>query len=326
MRVQIKRISAIVGVSVTMTIALGVALLLLFFRGVLFPLRRMVEDASLFTTESSQSSTRDELRDIDFYLRTLMLNVTETRSNLERSRHQLIDAEKLASVGKLAASVAHEIRNPLASLKMRLFSIRRSIGENNQYQEDFQVISEEITHLEKIIRNFLEFSRPSALKLSAIDPSLLLDKTLELVGFSLEEKNIKLIRQNAVGLPPVMVDSEQIKQVFINLLRNSLEAINHNGEIQISTSLAADRDDREMVVVRFKDNGQGIPEDIKDQIFEPFFTTKDEGTGLGLCIAAQILARHGGRIELESSNKLGTTFAVWIPSVKGRMNEQNINR
>ncbi len=315
-RKQIKRVSVIVTAAVAVTIGLGSTLLLIFFRGVFLPLRRMAEDASLVVTENQQpipsTSSQDELRSIGFYLRTLISDVTETRSHLERSRAQLIDAEKLASVGKLAAGVAHEIRNPLTSLKMRLFSIRRAIGKNSKYEDDFRIISEEITRLENVIRNFLEFSRPQKLNLNNYDISILIDKTLELFGPVFSEKKIKLFRKAEAELPQVRADSEQIKQVFINLLRNSIEALG-SGEIQIATKVERDRTDQKMVVVRLQDNGPGIPAEARDRIFEPFFSTREEGIGLGLCIAAQIMAGHEGKIELESSSNQGTCFAVWIP-------------
>ncbi len=315
-RNQIKRVSVIVGVAVIVTIGLGLALLLISFRGVFLPLRRMAENASLFVTESHQpiasTSSQDELRSIGFYLRTLISDVTETRSHLERSRAQLINAEKLASVGKLAAGVAHEIRNPLTSLKMRLFSIRRAIGKNSRYEDDFRIISEEITRLENVIRNFLEFSRPQKLNLHNYDISILIDKTLELFGPVFSEKKIKLIREAAMELPQVRADSEQIKQVFINLLRNSIEAM-ESGEIQILVKVERSISNQQMVVVRFQDNGPGIPASARDRIFEPFFSTREEGIGLGLCIAAQIMAGHEGKIELEFSSNRGTCFAVWIP-------------
>jgi len=317
-RRETRRASLMVGLSVVFTSGLGVGLLLLFFRGVVRPLRRMAEDASLIATERPPNvvpatSPQDELRAVGFYLQTLMSDVAETRSHLEHSRAQLLNAEKLASVGKLAASVAHEIRNPLTSLKMRLFSIRRAVGDTPQCNDDFQVVSEEITRLENVIRNFLEFSRPPELKPRAYSISVLIDKTLELVGHWLREKNIRLVRGSEAGLPPVMADSDQIKQVFINLLRNSVEAISEGGEVEILTTLEQDKAKRPMIAVRFRDNGPGIAGEIRDRIFEPFFSTKAEGTGLGLCIAAQIMARHGGRLELEASTDQGTTFVVWIP-------------
>ncbi len=319
-RRQIRRNTLTVSVCVSLTVGLSLGLLYLFFSGVLLPLRKMAEDARAFAVNDARpahlESPEDELRAVGFHLRALMSDVAETRSSLKRSQDQLMNAEKLASVGKLAASVAHEIRNPLTSLKMRLFSIRKEIGEDPQYEDDFRVMSEEITRLESIIRNFLEFSRPPELKLRAHDVSTLIDKTLELVGHRLEERGVDLVREDGLRLPRVIADSEQIKQVFINLIGNAVEAVGEGGQVRVSTALEVDGGDRWTVVVRVRDSGPGIPEAIRDRIFEPFFSTKEDGTGLGLCIAARIAARHNGRLDLESALEGETTFAVKIPAVR----------
>ena len=316
-RDRIKRTFLVVGISIVLTIGIGIGLLVFIMRGIIRPLRQMIREASVFEKEKHQVvsgiSPGDELRTIDRHLHTLMSNVTETRSNLEQSRTQLMSAEKMATVGKLAASVAHEIRNPLTSLKMRIFSIQQAIGDDPQLQDDLRVVSEEVNRLQHIVQNFLEFSRPAALKLQAHNVSLLIEKALELVRHWLTEKNIRLIYEKGMGLPPVMADSEQVKQVLINLLRNSIEAIGREGEISISTAAVIDEDKHQMVVVRIRDNGPGIPEDIRNLIFEPFFSAKEGGTGLGLNIAANIMVRHNGRLEMESTSPQGTIFALWIP-------------
>lgn len=319
-RDRIKRTFLFVGMSIVLTIGIGIGLLAFMMRGIIRPLRQMIREADIFEKgkhqEASGFSPGDELRTIDRHLHTLMSDVTETRSSLEQSRTQLMSAEKMATVGKLAASVAHEIRNPLTSLKMRLFSVQQAIGVDPQFQDDLRVISEEINRLEQIVHNFLEFSRPPALKVQAHDVSLLIEKALELVRHWLTVKNISLMYHKDTKLPLVLADSEQIKQVLINLLRNSIEVLGDGGEISISDAAVVDEEKRQMVVIRIRDNGPGIAEEIRMRIFEPFFSTKEEGTGLGLSIAANIMARHHGRLELESSSPQGTTLALWIPIVE----------
>ncbi len=115
------------------------------------------------------------------------------------------------------------------------------------------------------------------------------------------------------ALPPVMADGAQLKQVLLNLLGNAADAMAGGGEIRITSNAEKDADGRPMLVVRISDAGPGMPQDIQCRIFEPFFTTKENGTGLGLCIAAQVMARHGGGLVLESSTDKGTTFAIWMP-------------
>lgn len=316
-RSQLRWVSLAVGACVLLTVGLGLALLWLFFYGVLFPLRAMVADASGFAGEISSEQKglpTDELRAVGIYLRNLMSDVADTRTTLERSRNELRDAEKLASVGKLAASVAHEIRNPLTAIKMWLFSIQKEVGGREALNAKFEIVSEEIRRLESVVRSFLEFSRPPELKLAIESIPTLLDKILELIEPRMADQRIQLVREYAPGLPPVSADREQLRQVLLNLLNNATQATGEGGLIRVSTAEESDSDGRRMVVVRVSDSGPGMPADVARRIFEPFFSTKDEGTGLGLCIAARITARHKGRLVLESSNERGTTFAVYIPA------------
>jgi len=309
-RRDIRRVSILVLACVIATIVLGAALLWFFFRGILLPLRRMADDARLFYGPEGVSwglaSPRDELRVIGLHLQALTTDVRQARS-------QLMNAEKLASVGKLAACVAHEIRNPLTSLKMRLFSVERELGRDPLYEDDLRVMSEEITRLDSVVRNFLEFARPPELKPRATSIAMILDKTLELVRHRLVEKDIKLEREGESRLPEVMADPQQMKQVFINLFMNAADAVGEGGTVRFLSSSEHDGEGRAMVVVRVHDTGGGISKDARDRVFEPFFSLKEESTGLGLCIAARILTRHGGRLELESSAPEGSVFAVWVP-------------
>jgi signal transduction histidine kinase len=320
-RRQIDWVSLVVGASVLVTVGLGAMLLWLFFYGFVFPVRAMVAEARGFAGETLAEGhplPTDELRAVGIYLRNLMSDVTDTRTTLDLSRRELKDAEKLASVGKLAASVAHEIRNPLTAIKMWLFSIQKEAGGAESLTRKFGVVSEEIRRLESIVRNFLEFSRPPELKLAAESVSTLLDKTLELAEPRIAAEKIRLWRDDAPGLPLILADREQLRQVLLNLLNNAAEAAGEQGRISVVTTEELDPQERKTVVVRVSDSGPGIPEEVSRRIFEPFFSTKEEGTGLGLCIAARIMARHEGRLVLESSNERGTTLAIHIPAAPAK--------
>jgi signal transduction histidine kinase len=306
------------GVSVLMALTVGLsgALMWLFFRGVIHPLRGMAADVRLFrgdSTSAGPASVEDELRAVGEHLRSLMSDVSHTRSRLDWSQSRLLSAEKLASVGKLAAGVAHEIRSPLTAMKMWLFSIQEAVSGNPELEHKLAIVAEEMARLERIIGNFLEFSRPPALKRRAQGIAGILDQTLELLGPRLKQEKTRVVRRGETGLPPVMADAEQLKQVLINLLQNAVEATGPGGEVQVATAAERDGDGRPMVVVRVRDTGPGIPLEVQGRIFEPFYTTKDHGTGLGLCIAAQIMAQHEGLLVLESSSGRGTVFAVWTP-------------
>jgi signal transduction histidine kinase len=309
-RRELGQVSVLVLASVVLTLLLGAGLLWFFFRGILRPLRRMAEDAEVLLglphDSATSASPRDELRAIGAHLRTLMFDVEQTRG-------RLMNAEKLASVGKLAACVAHEIRNPLTSLKMRLFAITREMGTDPLYEVDLSVMSEEIERLESVIRNFLEFARPPALKPQWVDVRNILDKTMELVRHRFVEKDIRVEREGEEPLPDVLADPQQMKQVFINLLVNAVEATGEGGVVRITTRTELGEEGAAIAIVQIRDSGGGIPEDARERVFEPFFSRKDDGTGLGLSIAARIMARHGGRLELQSTGREGTAFAVHIP-------------
>ena len=308
--------TCLVGVSSALTLLLGGFLLWLFFSRVLLPLRGMVADVHLYRGDRrtlDEGSEEDELRMMGHHLRSLLSDVSDTRSRLQRSRDQLLVAEKLASVGKLAASVAHEIRNPLTAMKMWLFSIHEAVRGNADLGRKLDIVSEEIARLESIVRNFLEFSRPLTLHRQPQDVGTVIDQTLELLGPRFQGEKIRIICAPRPALPPVMADAAQLKQVLLNLLGNAADAMAGGGEIRVTSVAEKDADGRAMVVVRICDTGPGMPPDVQRRIFEPFFTTKEKGTGLGLCIAAQAMVRHGGGLVLEASTEKGTTFAVWMP-------------
>jgi signal transduction histidine kinase len=322
---RIRLTTWLVGVSGTLTLVLGGLLLWLFFYRVLLPLRGMVADAELFRgpRPSDKAAAEDELRLMGSHFRSLMSDVADTRTRLQRSHDRLAAAEKLASVGKLAASVAHEIRNPLTAMKMWLFSAQEAVRGNLDVERKLAIVSEEIGRLESTIRDFLEFSRPSTLQCKPEDVGRVIERTLELLGPRLAERKVRVTVRLASALPPIMAELNQLKQVFINLLANAADAMEQGGEISISTTAERDPDGQAMVVVRVADTGSGMPEDVQRRIFEPFFTTKDAGTGLGLCIAAQIMVRHGGLLVLESSSDRGTVFAAWTPIAGERSDGQN---
>ena len=326
---RVIRITWVVAGFSALTIGLGAFLAWLFFHSVLNPLRQLVADARKFAGQRCATSAEipsEEIPAVGEYLHSLMSDVSDARTALDDNRRRLLNAEKLATVGKLAAGVAHEIRNPLTAIKMWLFSIRKAVGDNPELDRKFEIVSEELTRMDKIVSNFLEFSRPSALKQEAQSVSTLVHRTLELFSHRIEEKKLRLVHHDAERLPSVMVDADQFRQVLNNVLDNAIEATSVGGEIQVSVAKEHRTSDQLMVVVRVHDNGKGISQDVGEKIFEPFYTTKDDGTGLGLCIAAQIMAKHGGSLVLESSTIRGTTFAVWIPLARKDFHEQNISR
>ncbi len=316
---QVKRMNLWVITSLSVLASLVLALSLSLSRGIFRPLRRLVDSLGKEQVLECSGSS-EEIRSLGLYIDNLRGEVAEMRSRLSASQRQLLDAEKLASVGKLAASVAHEIRSPLTSLRLRVFSVQRALRDSHR-QKDFQLISEEITRLDGIVGDFLEFARPRDLALQKCDIRVLLDKTAELLSYKLEATNVVVEREDEASLPEVLADPQQLKQVFVNLLNNAIEALHDGGVVHITSRRESGRDGGAIVRILVRDNGPGIPADARESIFDPFFGTKEDGTGLGLWIARRIMTEHGGGIDLDGSTESGTTFSLWLPVDKGNGNE-----
>ncbi|MCK4486190.1 MAG: MCP four helix bundle domain-containing protein [Desulfobacterales bacterium] len=307
---QAKQLRLIAGTTIWAAILLGVLLAFVLMRQVLNPLRRLALDGD---GAGGAVASGDEVKAVSRRLHSLMEHVDQTKIQLERSQEHLLQSEKLALVGKLAAGMAHSIRNPLTSVKMRLFSMGRTMELSETQKDDFDVISEEIRHIDNIVQNFLEFSRPPKLKMQKVSPSDVVDMALQLLRHRLESygADIKLERQRR--LPEIAADPEQLKEVLVNLLVNACEAMGGGGRIVISEQEGIIEPLGSVVVIQVKDNGPGVPETIQDTLFEPFFSTKEEGTGLGLSIAARIVEDHGGWLNLRSHRGKGATFTITLP-------------
>jgi len=317
---EVKRMNLWVVASLSILATLTLGLFLSLSRGLFRPLRHLVDSLGKEQAPVYSRSSVEEIRSLGHYIDGLRGEVAEMRSRLSASQRRLLDAEKLASIGKLAASVAHEIRSPLTSLRLRVFSVQKGMGDSCR-RKDFELISEEITRLDNIVGNFLEFARPRDLALQKCDVRRLLDKTIELYAYKLEATNVVVERQDDPAVPDVLADRQQLKQVFMNLLNNAVEALRHGGAVHIATRCEKDAKGVGIVRILVRDNGPGIPREAQESIFDPFFGTKEEGTGLGLWIARRIMTEHGGGIDLEQSTASGTTFSLWLPADKGNGDE-----
>jgi signal transduction histidine kinase len=240
------------------------------------------------------------------------------RVELTQSRALAIRHEKLASLGTLAAGVAHEIRNPLTAINVRLHSLKRGLAKGSSEQEDALVIDHEIQRLDQIVQEFLQFARPVEPKFITVSADSLLAKIQSLFGSQLEKASIRL---NLESEPDVwvQVDPHQIEQVLINLIRNAVESIEREGAISLRVRTDTARltgRTRPVVVLEVSDTGKGIPPEAQKRMFDPFFTTKEEGTGLGLVIAARIIEKHNGALEFRSELNRGATFTIRLPQTK----------
>jgi signal transduction histidine kinase len=256
--------------SVALVLSLVVALIVLVYRGMIAPLR---------------------------------YQLTESQAIIARQ-------EKLASLGVLAAGVAHEIRNPLTAIKFRLYSLRKSLSGPGADNEDAQVIANEISRLERIVKDFLQFARPSEPELIAVPPQRILQEVHDLLKPQLEKSAITL-KLEPSETAWVRADTHQIKEVLINLIQNGADSIGRQGAITLRA-----HDEDSSVVLEVADTGKGIPAEVQQRLFDPFFTTKEGGTGLGLPIAARIVEKHGGELRYQTQPNRGTTFAIVLPRAR----------
>jgi len=242
--------------------------------------------------------------------------IAPLRHQLSETRAEVARQEKLASLGVLAAGVAHEIRNPLTAIKFRLFSLKNTLPPALAENEDAAVIGNEITRLERIVRDFLQFARPSDPALVVVPAGRMLLEVADLLRPQLEKDGIALKVEDSEEAW-VRADTQQIKQVLINLIHNSAESIGRNGVIVLRVRFESGfaRSGSSAVVVEVADNGKGIPLEVRQRLFDPFFTTKEGGTGLGLPIAARIVEKHGGELRYQTELQRGTTFCMVLPRV-----------
>jgi len=229
---------------------------------------------------------------------------------LQQLQDQLIQAEKMASLGKLAAGVAHEINNPLTGILTFAHLLLKKTPEDDPQREDLEVIVTEATRCKRIVQGLLDFARQRDPEKSLADINKIIEDSLSLVENQASFQNIEIIKELDSDLPKIMVDVNQIQQVFMNIILNAAEAMPDGGYLTISTQVV----DRS-IEIKFIDTGCGIPQENIGRLFDPFFTTKEpgKGTGLGLAVSHGIVTRHQGRIEVESQVGKGTTFTVKLP-------------
>jgi signal transduction histidine kinase len=238
----------------------------------------------------------------------MQVQLVESRQLVERQ-------EKLASLGMLAAGVAHEIRNPLTAIKAWLYLQQKHLAPGTPEYGDAELIGREINRLERIVKDFLQFARPSEPQFTAMPAEQPLREIQTLMQPGLVKSAIKLIVGEVVPAE-IRVDAQQIKQVLINLVQNAADSIGHDGTVTLRARCDEKRlENRQMgvVILEVCDTGAGIPPEAEKRLFDPFFTTKDFGTGLGLPIAARIVEKNHGALQYQTQLGRGTTFGVIFP-------------
>jgi len=238
----------------------------------------------------------------------------EMTRRLGEAQRQIYQSDKLASLGRLAAGIAHEINNPLTGVLTYSSFLLKRAEKDSEAHDDLETIVRETKRCREIVKSLLDFSRRVPAKLSNIDVIQVIDRALKIVHNQLSFHNIHVSRHDQDALPSIRADENQLLQVFINLLVNAADAVGEGGgEITLSTRPARN-DERQWIEIEVSDTGPGIPPEDLGKIFDPFYTTKeDRGTGLGLSVAWGILERHRGTISVDSDVGKGTTFTIRLP-------------
>ena len=223
---------------------------------------------------------------------------------------KMMQQEKLVSIGRLCAGVAHEINNPLTTILTSSMLIQEDLEANDPIYDELGIINNEALRCRKIVKSLLDFARQSKAVKKRTDLNKVLNESVVLTRKQANFNNIKLTSHLGNNLPMVCIDKDQIQQVIINLTLNAIEATETEGEIKIFSYYLEDTKEVKIIV---QDTGEGISNDNLDKIFDPFFTTKKTGTGLGLAISHGIIELHKGSISVESTIGKGTSFHIMIP-------------
>jgi len=252
----------------------------------------------------------DAREDLTQWGRTLERRVEERTQELRETQGQLIQSEKLASLGKMAAGVAHEINNPLTSILLNTYLLLEDCGETDEERESLTLIGDEASRAAQIVAGLLDFARQTPAQEVRADVNDIIERTVQLHEMQASVRNIRIEKVLDRSLPPVDLDKNKIQQVFSNLIMNAREAMPEGGTLGVASRLSGDGAFLEIV---FSDTGVGIPKDNIPKLFDPFFTTKSFGTGLGLAVSYGIIRQRGGTIDVQSEVGRGSVFTVRLP-------------
>jgi two-component system NtrC family sensor kinase len=237
--------------------------------------------------------------------------MVEDITEQKQAQEALIQSEKLAIAGKLAASLAHEINNPLQSVIGCLGLAEETLAEGGDVSRYLRIAHEELRRAASTVAQLRDLHRRSEPgEKESTDVNTLLEKVLMLSKKQCEDRRVEVVWKAADGLPPLLLAPDRMRQVFLNLVLNAVDAMPDGGQLQVTTSRTGQPAG---ILVTFTDSGVGVAPDILPHIFDPFYSTKPEGLGLGLFISQDIVKQHGGRMEVASQVGEGTTFAVWLP-------------
>jgi signal transduction histidine kinase len=319
-----KRIVELTKLFVISTIAiigfLSLAISLVMLKFVKKPLSQVaknmakVEAGDLSVRMTSQG--KDEIGRLIVSFDSMVERLDLAKKELDTLHFQQMErADRLASVGEMAAGIAHEIKNPLTGIAAAITVIKDDFTPDDSRVTIINEVLEQVSRLDKTVNDLLFFGKPTVAEPACTDINNALRKILIFASQHSGGKNIEKRLELAEGLPPVYVDAKQMQQVFLNLFLNAVQAMQEGGTLTVESGLK-NVEGADLVEIRVTDTGQGIPLQILDKIFTPFFTTKAQGTGLGLAISHRLIAQQGGRLSVVSEDGKGTTFTVELPAYR----------
>jgi PAS domain S-box-containing protein len=295
--------------------------------GTVFPVELAVSEARLGERRVFVGIVRDlterkrveeALRDSNRQLERAMAALQARGDEIKAMSQQLWQAAKLAAVGELAASIAHELNNPLAIVSLRVESLLGQTAADDPRRRGLEIVEQEVERMANLVANLLQFSRRGQPRVSTLDVSEDLVKTLELVHHHLRTRRIKVVQEFAPDTPVIQADRQQLRQVFLNLLTNASDAMPDGGTLTVRVARGS-LDGRPGLELEFSDTGVGIAPENLPKVLEPFFTTKEEGkgTGLGLAICRRAVQEHNGTIQVSSELGKGTSVRITLPLASG---------
>jgi signal transduction histidine kinase len=249
-------------------------------------------------------------------LRHKEVSLQKAYDDLVAAQEQLVQSEKMAAIGELVASVAHEMRNPLSSVKLNVQIIGRALNKETVLFEHFQIARDQVAQLEAMLSDLLNYSKPLILQKTEVRMQNALEAGLQQLEGEIEAQGVRILKTTAEGLPTVDADFDKVVQVLVNIIKNAMEASGRNGRIEVMMD-QGELAGKNVVVVTVTDHGKGIPQRNLEALFRPFFTTKQKGTGLGLSIVRKIMDAHRGDITITSDVERGTTVTLTFPCAKG---------
>jgi signal transduction histidine kinase len=262
-----------------------------------------------------------DLQGLDYQLQYIVRCVETIMERQQQHQREMLRAEQLAAVGQLAAGVAHEVRNPLAAIKMLVEAAQRSSNARPLSEQDLKVIHREIIRLEKSVQGFLDFARLPTLKRSTADLREVVCQSIDLVRARSRLQNVTVFLQSPETAVHNFLDFEQMRTVFVNLLLNALDAMPQGGKVDVEISVETNGSIRVVIA----DTGRGISPEIVDRLFTPFASTKPTGTGLGLSLSKRIVEEHGGHLTAENQLEGGARFILVLPARNNMNSEGNGN-